>query len=172
MKWKDHGGIKLFCQQDSLHVSLYVQPQHFFSWTCRRAMYHYIKKWTKHGVRSLTKEPHKPTPNLDIKTNKSWFSLRRRVGPQMEDVYFDDWWDRISRGAVDLIQKGLNSLVILSAWTLWKHLNRCVFGGASSSLAWALLLAMEDLHLWGLAGAWGVNFLLALMPEEGWPACV
>lgn len=42
----------------------------FFSQTCRRAAYHYVNKRTKHGVRSLTKEPHKPTPNLDIKSNK------------------------------------------------------------------------------------------------------
>jgi hypothetical protein len=46
-----------------------LQPM-VFSQTCRRAAYHYVNKRTKHGVRSLTKEPHKPTPNLDIKSNK------------------------------------------------------------------------------------------------------
>jgi hypothetical protein len=45
-----------------------------------------------------------------------WFSLLQRVGlqhlcPQMEDVCFDDWWDRISSGAVDLIQKVLIPLL-------------------------------------------------------------
>jgi hypothetical protein len=34
----------------------------FFSRTRWRAVYHYIKKGTKPGERSLTKEPHKPTP--------------------------------------------------------------------------------------------------------------
>jgi hypothetical protein len=29
----------------------------------------YIKKRTKHGVRSLTKEPHKPPPNLHVEIN-------------------------------------------------------------------------------------------------------
>jgi hypothetical protein len=43
----------------------------------------------------------------------------------------------------------------------------CFFYGASPSVARALLLAMKDLHLWGLVRAQGVNFLLALMPEEG-----
>ena len=75
----------------------------------------------------------------------------QRVGlqhlcPQMEDAYFDDRWDRISCETVDIIQKGLNSLVILGAWTLWKHQNRCVFYGASPSVVRALLLAMEDIH--------------------------
>ena len=30
----------------------------------------------------------------------------------MEDVCFDDRWDKISNGAVDLIQKDLNFLVV------------------------------------------------------------
>ena len=75
---------------------------------------------------------------------------------------FDDWSDRISRGAVDRIQKSLNSLVILGAWTLWKH-PLCVFYGASPSVARALLLAMKDLHLWGLARRKVLIF--------SWPLC-
>jgi hypothetical protein len=56
-----------------------------------------------------------------------WFSLMQRVGllsaaPMSSNGSCLDRWDRISCEAVDLIQKGLNSLIILGAWTLWKHI--------------------------------------------------
>jgi hypothetical protein len=84
----------------------------------------------------------------------------------------EEWWDRISSGVVDLNQNGFDSLVILGAWTVWKHRNRCVSRGVSPTAARAVLLALEELHFGGLAGAQGVNFLLALVHEEGWPSCV
>ena len=38
-----------------------------------------------------------------------------------------------------------------------------MFDGASPSLARALLIASKELHYWGLAGARGINYLLALV---------
>jgi len=32
------------------------------------------------------------------------------------------------------MQKGLNSLIVLGAWTLWNHRNRCVFYGITPNL--------------------------------------
>jgi hypothetical protein len=58
-------------------------------------------------------------------------------------------------------KKGLNSLVILGAWTLLKHCIRCVFDGASPSLAAALSHAEEERAVWELAGAKGITFLMA-----------
>jgi hypothetical protein len=40
------------------------------------------------------------------------------------------------------------------------------FYGASPSVSRALVSASEELQLWGLAGARGVNHLLALVPIE------
>lgn len=60
----------------------------------------------------------------------------------------------------------MNSLVILGAWTLWKHRNRCVFVGAAPSVARALLLTSEELHLWGMAGARGISYLFDLQPVD------
>ena len=55
-------------------------------------------------------------------------------------------------------KKGLNSLIILGAWTIWNHRNRCVFDGTPPSLAGALLLASEEQRFWKLAKAQGSSF--------------
>jgi len=46
---------------------------------------------------------------------------------------------------------------------LWNHQNRCV-DGAVPDLNSLVLATREDLHLWSIAGARGVSFLLALAP--------
>jgi hypothetical protein len=46
------------------------------------------------------------------------------------------------------IREGLNTLLVLGAWTLWRHRNDCVFNGMSPRLSTALALAMDE------AGAW------------------
>uniref|UniRef100_A0A0A9BEL1 Uncharacterized protein n=1 Tax=Arundo donax TaxID=35708 RepID=A0A0A9BEL1_ARUDO len=35
-------------------------------------------------------------------------------------------------------RKGLNSLIILAAWELWKHRNNCVFNNALPRCIWLL----------------------------------
>jgi len=74
---------------------------------------------------------------------------------------FDDWWDRSSNAVAAPLRKGLSSIIILGAWTLWNIRNRCVFDAESPNLARALLLAGEELLYWTLAGARGINNLLA-----------
>lgn len=64
------------------------------------------------------------------------------------------------------MQKGLNSLVILGAWTLWKHRNLYVFDGVAPSMAAALLLAEEEAQFWVMAGAQGLSLLTALVPSD------
>jgi len=54
---------------------------------------------------------------------------------------------------------GLNSLVILGAWSIWWHRNDCVFNGATPNVY--LALAREEAHWWSLAGAKGVSLLTA-----------
>ena len=69
-------------------------------------------------------------------------SLLRNVGLQhlcpQQNEYFDGRWDRISKEVVDVLRKGLNSLVILGTWTLWNDHNKCISDGASLSVARAL----------------------------------
>jgi hypothetical protein len=54
-------------------------------------------------------------------------------------------------------QAGLNSIVILGAWCLWKHRNDCVFNGMSPNLSAALAMDGNDIMLWELAGANGLS---------------
>ena len=95
-----------------------------------------------------------------------WFFLLRRVGlqvltPKSDETSFDDWWDRSSNAVAAPLRKGLSSIIILGAWTLWNIRNRCVFDAESPNLARALSLAGEELLYWTLAGARGINNLLA-----------
>jgi len=58
-------------------------------------------------------------------------------------------------------RKGLNSLVILGALSIWKHRNCLVFYGMLPNLAEGLLLTREEIHLWGMASARGISYLVA-----------
>jgi hypothetical protein len=98
-----------------------------------------------------------------------WFSFLQQVhlqeiAPQLEVRSFMDWWRKIDEESLRSVQKGLNSLVILGAWILWKHRNRCVFDGISPSLAAALSQAEEEKKTWELVGAKGISFLVAQLP--------
>jgi len=68
-----------------------------------------------------------------------WFYLLQHFGiqqfcPQPSECSFDQWWENSSNATVGFTRKGFNSLVILGAWTLWNHRNRCVFDGDTPSL--------------------------------------
>jgi hypothetical protein len=75
-----------------------------------------------------------------------WFLLLQRIGlaalsPQPSDMIFQEWW-RVAAGQVnDTIKKGLNTLINLGTWTLWRHGNKCIFYGKSPRLFRALIMA-------------------------------
>jgi hypothetical protein len=99
-------------------------------------------------------------------TRQFWYLLLRQIGlhsfaPQPTDLNFDSWWRRIDAATTGLNKKGLNSLVILGAWIIWNHRNRCVFDGDSPNLTKALILAGEERQMWKMAGARGLSFLMA-----------
>jgi hypothetical protein len=61
-----------------------------------------------------------------------WFKLLSQVNiqslaPQIGEEAFMNWWKMICTHVHGVAQEGLNSFVILGAWTLWKHCNGCVF---------------------------------------------
>ena len=101
-----------------------------------------------------------------------WFLLLRGVGlhslsPQPTVASFDDWWSNANSRVEGEVRKGLNSLIILGAWSIWNLRNRCVFDGVSPSLSLIMVQVRDELKLWGLAGARGISYLTALAPEEG-----
>jgi hypothetical protein len=98
-----------------------------------------------------------------------WFSFLQRVNlqelpPQLENISFMERWRRIDEESLGSIQKGLNSLIILGAWTLWQHRNRCVFDGIVPSLVATISQAEEEKRAWELAGAKGISFFVAQLP--------
>jgi len=60
------------------------------------------------------------------------------------------------------MRKGLNSLIILGSWTIWRHRNDCVFNGATPSIAAALVMAKDEAHLWSMSGAKGLSLLTTM----------
>jgi hypothetical protein len=100
-----------------------------------------------------------------------WFIILQKVGlqdlsPHPEDISFEDWWASTNSGIDGQARKGLNSLIILRAWSIWNHRNRCVFDGIQPRLNGVLAMVRDELHLWSLAGARGVSHLLALGPAK------
>ena len=66
----------------------------------------------------------------------------------------------------DILMRGINSLIILGAWTVWTHRNRCVFDGAAHDIARILITTGEERKLWLLARARGISLLTAPHSES------
>jgi hypothetical protein len=99
-----------------------------------------------------------------------WFKFLQKVTlqdltPQPTDPSFLDWRQRIEL-ALGMVRKRLNSLIILGAWKIWKHRNRCVFDGAAPSLAICLAQVEDERRIWELVGAKSISFLVAQLPGE------
>jgi hypothetical protein len=95
-----------------------------------------------------------------------WFSLFQQLKlpeftPQIDTISFMNWWQMVNDLPLGPRRKGLNSMIILGAWILWKHRNRCVFDGAAPSLVAALSQADDERSAWEMAGAKGISFLMA-----------
>jgi len=88
------------------------------------------------------------------------------VAPQMDNLFFVDWWDEAGSRLSDQVKKGSNSIIILGAWLICKHHNYCVFDGGTPSLTRVLSAFREEAQQWSIAGARGVSYLLALAPTS------
>jgi hypothetical protein len=70
------------------------------------------------------------------------------LAPNPDENSLDDWWENVTSRVDGPIKKGLNSVIILVAWSLWNHLNRCVFDGALPNLDGVLSSIREELDFW------------------------
>ena len=93
-----------------------------------------------------------------------WFLWLRQIGlqilaPHPEAQSFMEWWRGASAAVEDQASRGLYSLIILGAWNLWNHRNRCVFDGRPPSIATALVQVGVEQLIWEMAGAKGISLL-------------
>jgi hypothetical protein len=73
--------------------------------------------------------------------------------PCSNERSFAQWWAKTARKVKKECKKGVNSLVILTDWVIWKHCNACVFEGTALSISEVLKQFREEYKLWCLAGA-------------------
>ena len=58
------------------------------------------------------------------------------------------------------LRKGLNSIVALTAWAIWKHRNAVIFNGLHPSTDDLVLSIQDDARLWAKAGAKGLAAII------------
>jgi hypothetical protein len=77
-----------------------------------------------------------------------WFTILNAIGlaartPDQSANTFADWWRKACKRLPKTMKKGLNSLIILGSWLLWKLRNSIVFDSARPCLN-TLLVATRD----------------------------
>jgi len=87
-----------------------------------------------------------------------WFSILSPMEmdgavPQQNEHSFVDWWAKCIHRVKKEYKRGVNSLIILTFWLIWKHRNSCVFDGATPSVNEVLRQFRDEYKLWCLAGA-------------------
>jgi hypothetical protein len=74
------------------------------------------------------------------------------------------WWRWLGNQVYRMAGERVNSLVILGAWTLWKHRNSCVFDRNMLYVDFAVRIADQDREKWELAGARKLSWLTSHIP--------
>jgi len=69
-------------------------------------------------------------------------SLLQQVGlplmaPTTGKSSFDNWWAKVEASVNRDVRKGLNSLIILGVWSIWRHRNDFLFNGATPNVVMA-----------------------------------
>jgi hypothetical protein len=110
-------------------------------WTTNRL----TKKGLPHPQKCLLCDQEETLNHLLVScvfSREDWFHIMRSVrlqqlAPSHENSSFEDWWEGVTTVPVGPaykgLHKGLNSLIILGAWAIWNHRNRCVFNGVQPS---------------------------------------
>jgi hypothetical protein len=82
------------------------------------------------------------------------------AGPSTPTTSFSAWRCTSIKFASKDRRKGLNSLIILVKWEVWKYRNSCVFEGARPDVQVLLQKVSSECVLWCLAGATKLKELL------------
>lgn len=91
-------------------------------------------------------------------TREIWFQCLRRYGlqyitPSPNENSLAQWWRNAARRLRREQKKGLNTLVILVSWEVWKYRNRCIFDGERPHQQRLLQAIREEGERWIVAGA-------------------
>lgn len=70
------------------------------------------------------------------------------------------WWQASSDQAPAPARKGLASIIILTAWWIWKHRNGCTFDHDRPSVSHLITNIKEEARLWAKAGATGIKNII------------
>jgi hypothetical protein len=82
------------------------------------------------------------------------------AAPLPDTNSFSGWWSQTVKRVPKEFKKGLNSLIILVAWELWKHRNACVFDGARPCFQVVMQAVSNSSNLWCGAAASALHKLL------------
>lgn len=88
----------------------------------------------------------------------SW--IQSTCVPPTADVLFADWWQATVSSTLPQLRKGTASLIMLTAWWIWKHRNVAIFDIATFNIALLTELIKTGAKLWASAGAVGLGALL------------
>uniref|UniRef100_A0A453S935 Reverse transcriptase zinc-binding domain-containing protein n=1 Tax=Aegilops tauschii subsp. strangulata TaxID=200361 RepID=A0A453S935_AEGTS len=76
------------------------------------------------------------------------------------DTSFFPWWSASLTASPASLRKGLNSLIALTAWSIWKHRNAALFDGLRPSTDALVHTIKEETRLWSKAGAQGLALII------------
>ena len=74
-------------------------------------------------------------------------------------VSFFGWWLDVAEYAPSGLWKGVNSLISLVAWSVWKHCNVIVFDNVQPLMTNSLCIK-EEARLWAHARAKGLALII------------
>lgn len=94
-----------------------------------------------------------------------WFHVLQGVQmaqltPTPTERSFSDWWRKAVRRAGKECRKGLNTLIQLVVWSVWKHRNRCLFDNQQPRSQGLIQEIRDEASAWGMAGARRLRQLL------------
>ncbi|WVZ76358.1 hypothetical protein U9M48_024338 [Paspalum notatum var. saurae] len=105
-------------------------------------------------------------------TRQVWTLILNALGlpdlvPQPDGRQFSSWWSGAVSRAPKELKKGLNFLIILVAWEVWKHRNACVFEKIRPCVSVICQEIEKEGSLWCLAGNSTLSSLRARMGQLG-----
>ncbi|WVZ70726.1 hypothetical protein U9M48_019369, partial [Paspalum notatum var. saurae] len=102
-------------------------------------------------------------------TRQIWHSVLQHLGlaalaPSISNSRFNAWWKVAASNVLKELRQGLNSLIILVVWEVWKHRNACIFEEAQPNNQVLLQAVLVESSLWCKAGASKLQLLLSRSP--------